>query len=159
MKLWYKKSIVFVLAGISYLIGQYFRGVWFLGSTIPNVCGHAEASGVPFCNSQYLDTLGWPLIVLGQTLAIIGIILLFANAQAFHKWLRFSYWYVPLATLLTFAMYPTTTPLGGVVPITQGVYLFGRIYIIITASIVMWYLVITIIRKIKERKNAHKSDS
>ena len=138
MNLWYKKAFVFVLAGITYLVGQYFRGVWFLGSAVPNVCGHAEAGGVPFCNSPYLDTLGWPLILLGQTLAIVAIILLFANATTFRRWLKFSVFYIPIATVLTFWMYPTYTPLGALVPLSQGVYLFGNLFALITFGIVLW---------------------
>ncbi len=137
MNLWYKKGLIFVVAGISYLVGQYFRGVWFLGSTIPNVCGHAESGGVPFCNSPYLDTLGWPLIILGQVLAVVALIMLFANATIFRTWLKFSLYYIPIAALLTFWMYPTTTPLGGVVPVSQGVIVFGWLYAILTFLIVL----------------------
>ena len=152
MKLWYKKSSLFILAGISYLVGQYFRGVWFLGSSIPNVCGHAEAGGIPFCNSPYSDTFGTPLIVLGQTLAIVALILLLANESAFRKWLHFSYWYVPVATILSFMMYPVHTPLGGEVSISQGVYLFGRPYVLITGGIVILYILKFLKRQLRERR-------
>jgi uncharacterized membrane protein len=137
LNLWHKKISIFVLAGIAYLVGQYFRGVWFLGSSIPNVCGHAEAGGVPFCNSPYLDTLGYPLIVLGQMLALVGIVMLFADERGWRRWLKFSLVYVPIATALTFWMYPTHSLLGAPVPITQGVYLFGYPYVFITLGIVL----------------------
>ncbi len=149
MKLWYKKSIVFILAGISYAIGQYLRGEWFQHIFI-STCRYSTDSWGVFCNSPYLAQ-GFALITLGETLAIVGLILIFANTHTFHKWLRFSYWYVPLATLLTFAMYPTTTPLGGVVPITQGVRLFGEPYIVITAYIVVIHIISFTKRKLNER--------
>ena len=142
MNLWHKKISVFVLAGAVYLAGQYFRGVWFLGSIIPNTCGHAEAGGVPFCNSPYLDTLGWPLIVLGQMLAAAAVILLFANAAAFRRFIKFSIFYVPIATALTLWIYPFTFGLGftlhSVIPISAGVGLFGEIYVLITLGIVLY---------------------
>lgn len=138
MNLWYKKSIVFVLAGISYAVGQYLRGEWFQHIFF-SICRYSVDSWGVFCNSPYL-TQGFTLILLGQTLAIVALLLLFANTQTFHKWWRFSYWYLPIATLLTFSMYPTTTLLGGVVPITQGVRLFGEPYVIITAYIVARYV-------------------
>ncbi len=137
MNVWYKKSFVFVVAGVVYLMGQYFRGVWFLGSGIPNVCGNAEFGGVPFCNSPYLDTLGWPLIILGQVLAVVAVILLFANTDTFRKWFKFSLFYIPITTALALWMYPAHTPLGGVVPISQGAYLFGNLFIIATLIIVV----------------------
>ncbi|MHB8913433.1 MAG: hypothetical protein ACYC4I_00250 [Minisyncoccota bacterium] len=93
-----------------------------------------------FCNSPYVGTLGFPLIDLGQMLAVVALILLFANAATFRKWLKFSLFYIPIATALTLWMYPTRTPLGGTVPISQGVYLFGYLFIIITLGIVLWNL-------------------
>ncbi|HUX81075.1 MAG TPA: hypothetical protein VMV38_02015, partial [Candidatus Paceibacterota bacterium] len=65
-------------------------------------------------------------------------ILLFANAATFHKWLKFSLFYIPIAIVLTLWMYPARTPLGGVVPIAQGAYLFGSLFVIITLGIVLW---------------------
>lgn len=134
MNLWYKKSSLFVLAGVSYVVGQYFRGVWFQHFSI-NTCRYAVDSWGTFCNSPYLSQ-GYAFILLGEYLAIIAIIMLFTNAVIFHRWLRFSLYYVPIAVVLTFWMYPTTTPLGGVVPISQGVRLFGWLYIIITVAII-----------------------
>ncbi|MDE2079300.1 MAG: DUF202 domain-containing protein [Patescibacteria group bacterium] len=133
-----KKISVFIVAGIVYLIGQYFRGVWFLGSFIPNTCGHAEAGGIPFCNSPYLDTFGWPLIIIGEFLAAIGVILLFANERGFRAWLKFSLFYVPIAAALVLWIYPIHTFLGGVATYSVGVTNAGWLYVIITVIIVLW---------------------
>ena len=144
MNLWYKKSFVFVVAGITHLVGQYFRGVWFLGGVIPNVCGHAEFGGVPFCNSPYLDTLGWPLIDLGQMLAVVALILLFANAATFRKWLKFSLFYIPVVIILDLLIYPIRfSPLSPELTYSQGVYPFGNLFVIVTLGIVLWGLLTT----------------
>ena len=142
MNIWYKKISVFILAGIIYLAGQYFRGVWFLGSVIPNVCGHAEFGGVPFCNSPYVSTLGWPLIDLGQMLAFIAIILIAANATTFHKWLKFSAYYIPIVAVLDLLIYPFRIfPGQPLATYSQGVYPFGWLYVILTFIIVVWGLI------------------
>ncbi len=148
MNLWYKKGLIFVVAGISYLIGQYFRGVWFLGSTIPNVCGHAESGGVPFCNSPYLDTLGWPLIILGQVLAVVALIMLFANARAWHTWLKFSYWFIPITALIVIFVFPIPMQLGSELPRFGAITVFGELYAIITFLIVL----IQFIRQYRSKK-------
>ena len=136
MKLTYKKVSLFAIAGVAYLVGQYFRGVWFLGSAIPNVCGHAEAGGIPFCNSPFIDTLGWPLIILGQSLAIAAIILVFANARAWHAWVRFSIWFVPISALVIISVFPVPFVPGFELSRANATYLFGNLYAIITALIV-----------------------
>jgi hypothetical protein len=143
MNLWYKKISVFAVAGVVYLVGQYYRGVWFLGSNIPNVCGHAEAGGVPFCNSPYLETLGWPLILLGQILAIVALIMLFTNAAIFRRWLKFSAWFVPIAALIVIFVFPVPMPLGAELSREGAVRLFGGLYVIITAAIILfsWFKV------------------
>lgn len=143
MNLRYKKTLVFVLAGIVYLTGQYSRGVWFLGSVIPNVCGKAEFGGIAFCNSPYLDTLGWPLIDLGQMLALIAVILLAANARTFRAWLTFSAFYIPAAVVLDLMIYPVRFfPLSPELTYSQGVYPFGWLYVLVTAGIVLWHLIV-----------------
>ena len=90
-----------------------------------------------YCDPLYIDTLGIPFIIVGEVLTIVGMIILFANADIFRRWLRFSVYYVPIAVLLTLWMYPTLTPLGGVVPISQGARLFGTLYAILSAGIVI----------------------
>ncbi len=158
MKLWYKKSSLFILAGISYLVGQYFRGEWWPFFTWPFKCNMITSGTAMYCDPKYMDTLGFPLIVLGQTLAIVALILLLANESAFRKWLHFSYWYVPVATILSFMMYPAHTPLGGEVSISQGVYLFGRPYVLITAGIVILYILKFLKRQLRERRLRVKRD-
>ncbi len=161
MKLWYKKSIVFILAGISYIIGQYFRGVWFNPSWSYQCQGIHTISGI-YCYAPYIGigTFGLSFIVLGQIFALIsltsllvGFILLFANTQVFQEWLRFSYWYVPIAILIIFVMYSATTaPLGGEAPIIQGIDVFIEPYIVITAYIVATDIISFVKRKLSERK-------
>lgn len=139
MNLWYKKGLLFLTAGIAYLLGQYFRGVWFLGSGLPSVCGHAFSSGVQFCNSQYIDTLGWPLITLGEMLALVGLVVLFANARGFRSWLQFSYVYVPLIALIVIFVFPLPlAPLAPPAPRWGAVRAFGVLYALITAGIVLY---------------------
>ena len=137
MNLWYKKISVFVVAGVVYLAGQYFRGVWFNPSW-PSPCQEIHSGSVVYCNAPYLDTLGFPLIFLGQMLAIIAVILLFANADTFRKWLKFSLFYIPIVILLDLWIYPLRFPPGPVASYEQGVYPFGWLYVLITVGIVLW---------------------
>ncbi len=125
-----------MIAGAAYLAGQYLRGVWFQHLSI-NTCRYATDSWGVFCNSPYLDQ-GYALLTLAQVIAITAAILLFVNAATFRKWLKFSAFYIPVATALTLWMYPAHTFLGGVAPVSQGVHLFGNLYIIITLGIVLW---------------------
>ncbi len=150
MILWYKKSTVFVLAGISYAVGQYLRGEWFQHIFI-STCRYSTDSWGIFCNSPYLAQ-GFALITLGETLAIIGIILLFATARAFHKWLRFSYWYIPIPAM--FIIFMTPFPLIPMASLSssRAIYDFGVIWQYVTAGIVVWYLVIILRQKIKAWK-------
>ena len=138
MSLSYKKSLVIIVAGLVYLAGQYFRGVWFLGGIIPNFCGHAEVGGVPFCNSPYMDTLGWPLITLGQMLAIVWFIIWLANEKTYRTWLKVSAVYIPTAVILSFLIYPIRfAPGTPISPVSYGIYPFGALYIIITLVVVL----------------------
>lgn len=140
MNLWYKKISVFAAAGVVYLVGQYFRGVWF-NPAWPSACQEIHSGSMVYCNSPYLDTLGWPLIDLGQMLAIVAIILLFANAATFRKWLKFSLFYIPIAVGLVYLIYPINIGLGFLsqpTPRSQGVYPFGSLFVIITLGIVGW---------------------
>ena len=142
MNLRYKKILVFVLAGIVYLTGQYFRGVWF-NPAWPLTCQEIHSGSIVYCNSPYLDTLGWPLIDLGQMLALIAVILLAANARTFRKWLKFTVFYIPIAVVLDYLIYPLSFAPGPIfqpASYSQGVYPFGWLYVIITFGIVLWHL-------------------
>ena len=74
-------------------------------------------------------------------MAIVGVIILFANEKGFRKWLQFSYWYVPLAVL--FAIFIVPTSLLGLLEAGPGnrlisVWFVGAIYILATLGIVIW---------------------
>ncbi|HEC93813.1 MAG TPA: hypothetical protein ENI56_00330 [Candidatus Kaiserbacteria bacterium] len=151
MTLWYKKSVIFILAGISYIVGQYLRGVWFNPSW-PFPCQEIHSGSVIYCNAPYLAQ-GFALITLGETLAIVALILLFANARAFHKWLKFSYWYVSLSALFVIYMTPLPlVPLASPLSSERAIYDLGVVWQYITAGIVIVYLVIALVAKIKARR-------
>lgn len=134
---WYKKFSVFVVAAITYLVGQYFRGSWLADQNIRTFCHSYTENGKLYCNSPYLDTLGWPLITLGEFLAVIGIVLLFANERALHRWFKFSLFYVPIATILVLWIYPLTAPLGAIAGYDVGVNNAGWLYLFATLYIVL----------------------
>ena len=141
MKNLYKKGSVFVVAVVLYLVGQYFRGVWFLGSSI-SVCRNSVDQWGTFCNSPYIDTFGYPVIVAAEFLVVIAAILLFAKERALHRWLRFSLYFVPLAFIFVVSLFPL--PLGGGLDIGEivagysvGVRLVGYVYIFATLYIVI----------------------
>ena len=138
MNLWHKKTSIFVLASVVYLAGQYFRGVWFNPSW-PFPCQEILSGSVVYCNAPYLDSLGFPLIALGEMLAIIAVILLFANAETFRKWLKFSAFYIPIVVVLDLLIYPISfSTLSPALTYSQGVYPFGGFYVIATLGIVLW---------------------
>src|SRR3989338_1376891 len=136
-----KKIFVFVLAGIVYLAGQYFRGAWFPGFTWPLPCNEIVFGSTSYCDPRYLDSLGFPLIALGQMLAIVAVALLLTNADTFRRWLKFTVFYIPAVVLLALWIYPFRIPPGPVVPISQGVYPFGWLFVIISLVIVLvsWF--------------------
>jgi len=100
MKTWILKSLVFAIATLIYLFGQYFRGVWT--ERFPFLCLYKESPTGAYCNWPYFDSIGWPLIAAGQILAIAGLILLFANKEGLRKWLWMSAVYLPLGALIVF---------------------------------------------------------
>ncbi|PIR83236.1 hypothetical protein COU19_01440 [Candidatus Kaiserbacteria bacterium CG10_big_fil_rev_8_21_14_0_10_56_12] len=142
MTLAHKKALVFVLAGVTYLAGQYFRGVWFLHLSIGTCKNSVDDWGV-FCNSPYVGTLGWPLIDLGAMMLVVAIVLLLANAETFHRWLKFTLYYVPIVVLLDLLIYPMSSGIGFIMsgpPLgyEKGIYPFGKLFVLITIGIVLW---------------------
>ena len=138
MNLWYKKGLVFVIACAAYLFGQYFRGEW-ISPTWPFACQLIHSGAMSYCSAPYIDTLGWPLIMLGKVLALVGLVLLFANRRGFHSWLRFSYVYVPLIAVIVVFVFPLPlAPLAPPAPRWGAVRAFGVLYALITAGIVLY---------------------
>ena len=142
MKFWWNRVAVFLVAGVLYLVGQYFRGYWFPNFTWPFSCQEIHFGTSVYCNPIYLETLGWPLIVAGEFLALVGVVLLFANERGFRAWLKFSLYYIPIAAALTLWIFPLHLGFGfdlnTTVPISQGVNDFGKLYLLITLGIVLW---------------------
>jgi len=138
MKLISKKSFVFVVAGLAYLAGQYFRGAWLLNFTWPFECHRVNFGDLSYCDPTYLDSVGFPLIVFGEYLGVIGLILFFADSATFKKWLWLSLFYLPIAFGLILWMYPIHTPLGGEATYSDGVRMFGNLYLVITTGLVLW---------------------
>jgi len=138
MNLWYKKASVFVVAGVVYLAGQYFRGAWFVSNNLQSFCRPLIENGKTYCNSPFLNE-GLALIDLGQMLVIVAVILLFANATTFRKWLKFSIFYIPIVIVLDYLIYPISfMPSSAPATYSQGVYPFGWLYVFITLGIVIW---------------------
>ncbi len=128
---------VFILAALAYLVGQYFRGVWFMHTFLPSVCnGISVSHGVRVCYSPYIDTLGWPLITAGAYLAIVAVVLLFANKAGWQRWLNISKWYLPIAIFVVILLFPLG-PLGAGISRSDGATFFGNVYFIITLCVVI----------------------
>jgi len=137
MKLQYKKALVFILAGVVYLAGQYLRGTWFVSTSLQNFCRPIIENGTTYCNSPYLNE-GIVLIDLGQMLAIIAVILFFVSATTFNRWFKFSLFYVPIVVILDLLIYPISfSPLSQPLSHAQGVYPFGWLYVVITLGIAL----------------------
>ncbi len=134
---------VFITAAVVYLIGQYYRGVWFLGTSLSSVCGYAEFDGTRFCNSPYINTLGYPLIAAGEFLTVVAVVLLFAGERGFRAWLKLSEWYLPLAIIGTYLLSQVSiNPIGLMASYPAANYtfeaqLFGFIYVVLTIGAVL----------------------
>lgn len=140
MNSWIKKLSVLGVAGVVYVVGQYFRGIWFENLPL-NPCEFGVDQQGIFCNSPYVD-VGFALIDASEIFAIVGVILLFANENGMRAWWRFSRWYVPIATLLVILIGPVNlSPLGllsgGEGSVEPVVWLFGSLYILFTLGIVL----------------------
>ena len=143
MNTWIQKLSILVSAGIVYLVGQYLRGTWFENFPV-NSCRYVTDAQGTYCYSPYLDT-GLALIAAGEILAIVGVILLFANATGLRRWLWLSLFYVPLAVIIAIWFVPTAPSLGFMNGggISGGdrvntVWNLGYLYILITLGIVLW---------------------
>lgn len=141
MNTWIKKLSVLVSAGVVYIAGQYFLGNWLMGTKLDFICHPYVSNGRTYCHSLYLDT-GLALIAAGEALAIVGVILLFANAAGLRRWLWFSLFYLPLAAITVIWFTPTAPCLvmcGTPAPdYTNMVWNFGYPYIFITLCIVLY---------------------
>jgi hypothetical protein len=142
MSLWIKKLSVFVPAGALYLVGQYLWGRWFEDFPI-NLCQYITDAQGTYCYSPYVNT-GFALIAAGEILAIVGVILLFANAAGLRRWLWLSLFYVPLAVIIAIWFVPTAPSLGFMNgggasggDRVNTVWNLGYLYILITFIIVL----------------------
>lgn len=139
MKKYSQQLALLFLSGVLYIAGQYFWGKWFINFPSISICRPYDAYGETFCNSPYIDTLGFPLITTGTYLALTGFILLFTNSAGLRRWRRFSYVYVPLAFFLSLKIQARF--LGS--PLFDFSYenlaeIFGKLYVLITLGIVIF---------------------
>ncbi|VAW32394.1 hypothetical protein MNBD_CPR01-608 [hydrothermal vent metagenome] len=131
MKLTYKKISIFVIAGVAYLAGIFFSNPVAFG-----FCTKAKDATLYMCGVSGAINIGWSFIDIGQSLAIVAVILVFANARAWHMWVRFSIWFVPISALVIISVFPIPFVPGFELSRANATYLFGNIYAIITAFIV-----------------------
>ena len=93
MKQLVQKVSLIVVSAVIYLVGQYFRGVWV--RTIG--CHEIHSGSQVYCDSGFVDTLGWPLIEIGTILFLISLVVLISNAKGFKLWKKFSLVAIPVA--------------------------------------------------------------
>ena len=134
---------VFLTAAVVYLIGQYYRGVWFVGADVRSFCSSYFENGNLYCNSPYIDTLGYPLIAAGEFLAVVAVVLLFAGERGFRAWLKLSAWYLPLAVIGTYLLSQVSiNPITLMASYPAANYtfeaqLFGFLYVLLTIGAVL----------------------
>lgn len=90
------------------------------------------------CLADAAINVGWPLIAAGEVFAIVGVILLFANASGLRAWWKLSIWYVPIVTL--FVIFAAPLPLFPVVaPLSREsvTWFFGFPYIVLSLGAVL----------------------
>ena len=132
MKLTYKKISIFVIAGVAYLVGVFFSNPGAFG-----FCTKAKDTASYICGISSAINIGWSFIYIGQSLAIAAIILVFANARAWHAWVRFSIWFVPISALVIISVFPVPFVPGFELSRANATYFFGNLYAIVTALIVV----------------------
>ena len=137
MKLARSKFYVFIVVGVIYFIGQYLRGFWFPLITWPFHCYLIHSGTTIYCDPISLDT-GFTLISLGQWSLLVAAVLLFANERGFKRWLKFSYFYIPILLIIVFAVFPVAMPVGTSLSSESAVRNFTILYAIITAGIVLY---------------------
>lgn len=131
MKLWYKKTLVFVVAGLAYGTGLFFSAPEKFG-----FCNDTQSVSY-ICRVPGAVNIGWPLTSLGQALAVVAIIMLFANERSWRTWFRFSVWFVPLIALIVIFVFPLPFAPGYALPRDGAVNAFGHLYEIVTFFIVV----------------------
>ena len=135
MKFWIQKLLVLFFAGVIYSIGEFLRGDWFVNTKLGFLCNPYMENGRVYCHSLYLDT-GLVLIAAGEILALVGLMLLFANREGLRKWWWTSLVYVPLSALIVANTHQT----GGWISFTPSpehvTWLLGYGYLLLTFAIV-----------------------
>lgn len=134
-----QKSLVLLGAVILYVLGQYFRGYWWPNFTWPFRCAHVISGATLYCNPYVRDPLrlAWPLIAAGEILAIVSLIVLFADRGGFRKWGWMSLVYLPVSTIIVGSIgpHPATWVTAYVSP-EHATWLLGYGYILLTLAVV-----------------------
>jgi hypothetical protein len=134
MKLAAKKVFVFTAAGMAYAVGQYLTGDWLTNFAF--FCYPYIENGRVYCNSAYLDA-GLTLTIFAEWLGLVATLLLLADVRGFRRFLKFSLFFVPIALIIIFALFPA--------PIFPGIDIhretiardFGVLYALVTLGIVL----------------------
>lgn len=131
-----QKSSVLLFAAAIYMLGEFFRGDWFVNTRFGFFCNSYIENGKVYCHSPYLDT-GLILIAAGEILAIAGLMLLFANKEGLRKWRWMSLVYLPLSALIVANTHQT----GGWISFSPSpehvTWLLGYFYLLLTFAIVV----------------------
>ena len=130
MKYWIQKFLAFFIAGVMYIIGEFFSN--------PQSFGYCQTrpDRNSLCLANTAINIGWPLIAAGEILALVGLILLFANQEGLRKWWWTSLVYVPLSALIVANTHQT----GGWISFSPSpehvTWLLGYGYLLLTFAIV-----------------------
>lgn len=89
------------------------------------------------CTADAIVNVGWALMTAAQVFVVVGIVMLFANECGWRKWLKFSYWYVPITAVTAIWAFPMPFFMN---EISRDIAVrdFGITYIAITLIIVIW---------------------
>ncbi len=131
MSLRTKKILVFVGVVVTYGTGLFFSDPRPFG-----FCSGSQAAS-RLCGISSMTNIGWSFTAVGETLTIVGMIILFANARSWKTWAHFSYWSVPLAALIVIFVFPVPMPLGLELSRVGAIRILGTLYALISAGIVI----------------------
>ncbi|MBI3572242.1 hypothetical protein HY091_01765 [Candidatus Kaiserbacteria bacterium] len=131
MKNIYLKLSLLLIAAVFYFVGTFFANPLPYG-----LCRGADNVSW-ICQVDTGVNVGLPLLSIGEWLALVAAVLFFASETEFKRWLKFSYYFVPIAAALLVFVFPIPMPVGTELSREGAARLLGIIYSVVTLAIVL----------------------
>lgn len=104
------------------------------------------------CDNFYGEGIGFPMMMVGTSIFIVSLLLYLFRELIFKSWLKFTYWYIPIAAI--FIILSPVDGGGSFLPIGAdkelSSWFFSVLFLIIS-------VVIIIVKSVKLKKNSKNS--